>query len=145
MLPRVLLTPIARETLLAAVRQAAPREAIGLLGGVGDAAADHAGTAALRVTSFLAVANTSTAADTFVVPAATFAAAAATLRARGEILLGFAHSHPAGSAMPSLQDRRELWRDCLHLIVAGDGAGPADWCAFRLTSRGVEPLPLEVA
>lgn len=135
MSPRVQMTVAARDALLQAAATAAPREAVGLLGGD-----EHDG--AVHVTSFVAVPQHAAAADAFVVPAPAFATAEAALRARGERWLGFAHSHPHGSAMPSLRDRRELWSGCVHVIVAA-AAAPA-WCAFRLRDGAVLPLPLEV-
>lgn len=76
--------------------------------------------------------------DCFTVDAANFAAAEAALRARGVAWLGFAHSHARGAPAPSAIDRRELWRDCVQLIVAGDEVR-----AFWFSGERCVPLPTQ--
>src|SRR5687767_6769814 len=104
----VVLSDGARKALERAAAQAAPLEMVGLLAGAGDA---------LAVERFVRVAGATCTADRFTMPAAVFAVAEAACRARGERWLGFAHSHPNGSAALSAADRAGLWRDCLQLVV----------------------------
>lgn len=84
------------------------------------------------------------AADTFAVPPAVFAAAEAELRAAGATWLGFVHSHPGGSAAPSLADRETLWRDCVQLVVGGAAPDRLQTAAFWLDGDTCAPLPISV-
>ena len=42
-------------------------------------------------------------------------------RDRGDDLIGFFHSHPAASALPSRADREAAWQDCSYLILGSEG------------------------
>ncbi len=120
----------------AAARRELPREACGLLGG-------HRRGSTWQVTAFTPLANLLAEADRFACDPIEFASAEAHLRDRGLQWLGFAHSHPDGITAPSSTDRRDLWRDCVHLIAAVGRDGD-DRCAGWLahTDGSFEPLPL---
>lgn len=107
-----------------------PREFVGLVAG-------WSSPERLRVADCAPLDNTALGDDRFTVDPIAFARAEAKLRARGHGWLGFVHSHPRGTAAPSRTDHLELWRDCVHLIVAG-----AELRAFWY--RGEECLPLPV-
>jgi len=114
-----------------------PREFVAILGGT--SRGDVAFVAAVEP---LAAASTG---DAFAVDAVTFARAEAALRANGHAWLGFLHSHPDGAAAPSTRDRRELWQDCVQIVVA-TARGRDAWAnAFRIGDGGVVPLPLHAA
>lgn len=114
---------------------AAPREFVAIVGG-----RTWAGIAVVDAIEPLAALCTN---DAFAVDAVAFAAAEAALRARGLEWLGFLHSHPHGAAVPSSRDRRELWRDCVQIVVATNGR-TARGAAFWLRSDAVSPVPLHV-
>ncbi len=55
------------------------------------------------------------------------------LSARSESeIVGFYHSHPNGSGLPSRQDRRDAWPSMLLLIVAVVDDTPRYLCGWRL-------------
>lgn len=132
----VLLAAEAKAAIAAAAAAALPREFVALLAG-------RRTPAVWFVDCVAPLPNVARSADRFVVPPAAFAAAEAEVRAQQHTWLGFVHGHPRGDASPSLADRRHLWRDCLQLIVAGDGRAPGASRAFWLHGEAVEPLPLE--
>lgn len=114
---------------------AAPREFVAIVGG-----RTQAGIAVVAAIEPLAALCTN---DAFVVDAATFAAAEAALRARDLAWLGFLHSHPGGAAVLSARDRRELWRDCVQIVVATNER-TARGAAFCLRGDTVWSVPLHV-
>ena len=118
-----------RRAIARAVAAAHPREMVGAVAG---ASADDGAI----ITAFEPLPNVAGGEDRFGVDPLAFAAVEAGLRDRGHALLGFVHSHPDGSAEPSATDRRELWRDCLQLIVSADDR----LRAFRLDGDGVHEL-----
>ncbi len=134
MLPFVELAPPLREAMRRAFVAAAPREFVGLLGGVREV---HR----VRLATCTLLPNVAAGEHAFVVPAAAFATAEAELRARGEAWLGFVHSHPFAAARPSQADRRQLWRDCVQLIGGGAPDAP-HWRAWWLS--GAEPTAHEL-
>lgn len=71
----------------------------------------------------------------FLVDAATLLHADATARAAGREIVGFYHSHPHGSALPSLLDRQAAWVDQIHLIVADWPRGMQYVCAWRIAAN----------
>ncbi|PSQ18783.1 hypothetical protein BRD00_04295 [Halobacteriales archaeon QS_8_69_26] len=110
-----------RDEVVAQAREAAPREACGLLGGTfGD---DHS-----RVESVHRAENVAAA------PRSEYEAdpeeAYRVLRrieSGGEELVGFYHSHPSGPARPSATDAaRAYWPDRSYVIVILDGGGTGD-------------------
>lgn len=109
-----------------------PREFVGLLAG-------WSTPERVRVADCVQFDNTALGDDRFAVDPIAFARAEATLRARGHCWLGFVHSHPHGTAVPSRTDQHELWRDCVQLIVAG-----ADLRAFWYCGEECSPLPVHV-
>lgn len=124
----LVLTATVERELVALARAAAPREMVAVLGG--DGAAVH---------TVLPLPNTVGADDAFQVDPIAFARAERRLRRAGARFVGFAHSHPRGSALPSARDRRELWPGCLQVIVGLGGTAPTVR-AFRL-ERNPEVQP----
>ena len=132
------LDPAVHRSIVQAAIDAWPLETAGVLGG-------HRDHDAILVDRFLPTANAAGSADGFAVTPTDFASAEAALRATGRVWLGFVHSHPDGAAAPSDRDRRELWRQCLHLVVGVDGRGCARVCAFWLDGDGCPALPLRTS
>lgn len=106
-----------RQQLLAHARQAAPQEACGLLAGQQG-----------RVQQVLPVPNV---ADDprrqFVMQPEALLRALKRIDAEGQVLLAVYHSHPAGDAVPSPQDLRDLGRaypHVLHLVIGLRGTQP---------------------
>lgn len=107
--------------MLRRARGCQPREMVAVLTGN----ADH-------VTAFEELPNRATDADRFDVDPIEFHAAVANAEAAGRVFLGFAHSHPEGPSRLSDTDRRELWRDCVQVLIDPHG----DLLAFRLRGPG---------
>ena len=63
-------------------------------------------------------------------------------RARGQILLGVAHSHPSGDAAPSAADRQRGVPHQLMLILAAQGGLQAWWLE---EDRRVRPVLIDVS
>ena len=57
-------------------------------------------------------------------------------RAAGLELLGFWHTHPDGTALPSARDRREAWPDATYLIAATARGRLRELRAWRLERGG---------
>jgi desampylase len=123
--------------LVGAHRASGARELVGLLAGRRGAPARH-------IARFEPVANAAAAADRFAVDPRVFLAACARLERAGLTWIGFAHGHPAGAAVPSAIDRRELWRDCVQL-VAGTVAGGVEVRAWAWRGGDFREVPLRVA
>lgn len=121
--------------LARALRAAAPREFVGLLGGRRDGAS-------WRVAAFVALPAGSAGADAFTVAAADFAAAEAQLRGRGHAFLGFAHSHPDGPPTPSQRDVAGWWPHCLQTIVGPGGQG-AELRCYRRDGAAVREVAVD--
>jgi proteasome lid subunit RPN8/RPN11 len=124
-----------REAMVTAARAALPREWVAVLGGI--VAHDS-----VRVQAVAPLADADTDRDHFAVEAAPFAAAEAQLRAAGHAFVGFAHSHPGGSAAPSHRDVEHGWRGCVQLVLglAADTAPSVG--AFVLAAGAAAPLHL---
>jgi proteasome lid subunit RPN8/RPN11 len=134
MTPLVHVSALAEAAISAAAVRALPHEMVGLLAGRRDADA-------ITVSRFVPIAGAECRHDRFAVPAAAFAAAEAACAGAGESWLGFAHSHPNASASLSARDRAELWRGCLHFVVAAGAATPAIR-AFWLEGDAARELPI---
>ncbi|MCR9245555.1 MAG: Mov34/MPN/PAD-1 family protein [bacterium] len=110
--PPTLVVPCAvRARIERAAVAAWPTEMVGLLVGSAD-----------EITDFAELQNEAGAGAQFTVEPADFAATLARTEVRvggtaNREFVGFVHSHPDGRAAPSPTDLRELWRDCVHLIV----------------------------
>lgn len=131
----VVLAPAAHAAMVEAARAAWPREMVGLLGGL------TSGTAT-TIERFVAIENGAARGDTFAVTPQAFLAAEHDLRTGGAAFVGFVHSHRDGVPAPSERDRRELWTDCLQLlVVAPPGSAPA-LGAFWLTGSAIVPIRL---
>lgn len=79
----------------------------------------------------------------FLLDAQTLLQADAQARATGDEIVGFYHSHPHGSALPSSHDRRDAWPGYLYLIVAVERGVPRYFCAWICRPDGVfqsEPI-----
>lgn len=133
---RLICPGICRDELAVTARRRLPREACWLLGGAVDAAG-------FRLQQLLWLPNAADGVQRFAVTAVAFARAEHELRRRGLLLLGFAHSHPGGAAALSPTDRRELWPDCVHLVVGLPSGRPPEFGAFWLRRDGVDTLSLE--
>jgi proteasome lid subunit RPN8/RPN11 len=135
---RVVLTRAAHAAVADAVRAAWPCEMAAVLGGH-----EQLGTA--RVDTVVCHPESELRPDAFSLDPVGFARAEYALRSTGRRWLGFAHSHPNGTALPSLRDRAELWRGCVQLIAASDGA-TVTFGAFELGSdpAAVTALPLAI-
>ena len=129
----LLWTEGAREALLGLARAAAPRECAAVLGGRCDGATTY-------VTDVTALVNRASGDDAFAVDEREFLRSSRALADRGRTFVGFAHSHPRGSAAPSQRDRDQLWTGCVQLITDGDEVR-AFWLDPR---RAVHALPLDV-
>ncbi len=58
-------------------------------------------------------------------------------------IVGFYHSHPNSTALPSALDRRDAWPNMLMLIVAVVDGTPRYLCGWQLDSeRRVSPVPI---
>ncbi|MEO6595620.1 MAG: Mov34/MPN/PAD-1 family protein [Planctomycetota bacterium] len=150
----LVLSAVAAQDLAATARAAWPTEMVGLLAGwKGGPAGSHRGGSELNVSFFLPLLDASCTRGGFVVSPACFARGEAELRRLGLSWLGFAHSHCNGIAAPSATDRTELWRECVQLIVAIDGANEeslddtrtVQLAAFWLTGEHCVPLPIAQA
>lgn len=107
--PTLVLPAAVRARIERAAAAAWPAEMVGLLLGTPD-----------HVTGFAELENHAGAGSRFAVAPHEFAAALGDAEAAGREtgeFVGFVHSHPDGRAAPSPTDLRELWRDCVHLIV----------------------------
>jgi len=128
--------------LVRAHRHHAPREFVGLLGGTRLSGTGLAGTSTggrWHVGHMAPLPNVAAGNSTFAVDAFAFLAAEANLRRRGLDWLGFVHSHPGSPASPSAQDRRQLWRGCVQLIV-GERLGEIELRAFWFAHDTVQEL-----
>jgi proteasome lid subunit RPN8/RPN11 len=130
----VALTTAAAEALTAATDATWPHEMVLLLAGAAEA--DR-----VLVARCLDLCGATGDRDGFRVPAAAFARAEAAARAAGLQWLGFAHSHPNGAAALSPTDRRELWHDCVQIVVGGPRHALRT-CAFVLRGDAVRELLL---
>lgn len=140
MFSQVVLTSDAHRGLCQATRAAWPHELVAVLGGarIDDIA---------RIDTVLVLANSAAVSHgEFAVEALAFARSEHQLRRDGRQWLGFAHSHPRGTAAPSARDRRELWRDCLQLILAtGSPHDEPSVCAFVLHGDRTQPQIAHIA
>lgn len=123
--------PVAAE-IIAAATGAAPLEACGLLVG-------SAGAGGAEVTRQTPARNVhSSPGDRFLVAPEDYLAGDREARAEGFEVIGFWHSHPATSAVPSTVDRDEAWRDVSYLIVSLAGDEPVLRSWRFLADRAVE-------
>jgi proteasome lid subunit RPN8/RPN11 len=130
---RVLLPAPLRAHLVAVLGAALPAEGVLLLGGRRDGQD-------LRLGAALPLPNLLAAADAFAVDPVLFVRAQRDLPEAAP-WLGFAHSHPGGTAFPSAADARSLWRGCLHLI-AGLQRERTLLAAWWHGAGGLQPLPI---
>lgn len=94
------------DTLIAAARRAAPREACGLLVGRGS-----------TVIRAVETANAATSATLYAIPPHEHLAAIRAARADGLDVIGAFHSHPHSAAVPSPTDAAEAFADFIFVIV----------------------------
>ena len=138
MFARVVLTAEAHAAIADAVRAAWPCEMAAVLGG-------HEDLSTARVDTVVCHAERDLRPNAFSLDPVAFARAEYALRRAGRRWLGFAHSHPNGTAVPSVRDRAELWRGCVQLIGASDGmlvtVGAFELCGDPVR---VTALPLAV-
>lgn len=80
----------------------------------------------------------------FLLDAATLLRADAKARAVGQTIIGFYHSHPASTAVPSHADRRESWPGYLMIIIGTTPGGLRYASAWIIGQDGVmRPAPIE--
>jgi proteasome lid subunit RPN8/RPN11 len=116
--------------LLAEAAASPNREVCGLLFGSVD-----------RIERAVAAANVATRReDMFEIDPAALIAAHRAQRAGGPRLIGHYHSHPSGSAMPSVRDAAAAEPGKLWLILGGGEAR-----LWRAGAQGFEALPLDIA
>lgn len=81
----------------------------------------------------------------FLLDAQTLLRADAQARAEGNRIVGFFHSHPNGTALPSPPDRRDAWPGYVYLIIAVDRGMPRYLCAWLCHTTGLlQPEPLRL-
>ena len=115
--------------IIAAARGAAPLEACGLLVG-------RSGAAGVEVVRQATARNIHPSpGDRFLLAPEDYLQSDREARAEGLEVVGFWHSHPATSAVPSTVDRGEAWRESSYLIVslAGDEPVLRSW---RFSAEG---------
>jgi desampylase len=79
----------------------------------------------------------------FLLDAHTLLHADAQARNTGAQIIGFYHSHPNGSALPSPQDRRDAWPGYVYLIVALEHGSARYICAWLCHKDGTfRPEPI---
>ena len=78
----------------------------------------------------------------FLLDAATLLRTDEAARATGQAIIGFYHSHPNGSALPSAEDRRLAWPKLMTLIIAVEQGQPRYLCAWRHTEYW-HPEPIQ--
>lgn len=79
----------------------------------------------------------------FLIDASTLLQTDAQARALGYEIVGFFHSHPAGDALPSADDRLDAWPDYVYLILARAAAGTPYLCAWVINhDRSFRPEPI---
>lgn len=118
------------KAMLAACREALPREACGLLGGRDGIASSHYAIANVAEEPTLR----------FEMDPAELVGALASLEACGEELVAIYHSHPRTSAVPSQADLRECFYPQVHYVIVGYGGGVESVRTFRIhqARRAVE-------
>jgi desampylase len=126
-------------------RQEYPREACGAL----FARAAEAGGGNPSVSSVEPLANEHAGdpRERFVITAASVRSAEDRARARGEVLLGFFHSHPDRAPSPSTLDTESAWPSLAYLIVSVDGAERrrrSETRAFELSEDRGRLVPREL-
>ena len=72
----------------------------------------------------------------FMLDAQTLLQADTQARAAGCEIVGFFHSHPSGSALPSRHDLRDAWPHYMYLIIALDHGTPQYLSAWVCDSSG---------
>jgi proteasome lid subunit RPN8/RPN11 len=100
----------------------------------------------IRITAIVAGHNVHpTPQQHFLLDARTLLEADAAALASGCAIVGFYHSHPSGTALPSRHDRRDAWPGHVYLIVAA--GSPMYACAWLCDPKGTftpEPIvPLQ--
>jgi proteasome lid subunit RPN8/RPN11 len=135
--PELSIDAVVATALVRCLRAHAPREFVGLLGGTRLAGTSAGGR--WRVGHVVPLPNVAAGDGSFAVDAFAFLVAEAQLRQQGLDWLGFVHSHPGSPATPSAQDRRQLWRGCVQLIV-GERLGEIELRAFWLADATVQEL-----
>lgn len=91
----------------------------------------------IRVEAVLAGQNLHpTPARHFLLDAATLLRADRAARATGREIIGFYHSHPRGTALPSLADRRAAWPGYVQVIIGTTRQGRRYLCAWLIAADG---------
>lgn len=125
------ITAAAGRAIAAAAAAARPHEFVALLGGRGD-----------TVEAIVPLPNRAMSAVAFAADPIAFARAEHELRRQGLQFLGFVHSHPGGTPVPSAADRAAFWPACVQLIAAVNARGALALRAYRRTGDDVVELRL---
>lgn len=113
--------------LMRSVRSAYPDEACGLLLG------EHGGSSRERVVRVFCCDNHAADRRTgYVIAPLAYLDAERCADAAGLRVLGVWHSHPDGSALPSVRDRRDAWPGWWYLIAGWQPGNPLDLRLWRL-------------
>lgn len=131
----LVLPPHLRKGLLAHLAAARPHEGCGILLG-------RAGDGVTRVEAIVPAPNVAARpSDRYDIPVEDLFAAHRRAHEEGREVVGYFHSHPAGSAAPSAVDRDCSWEGMRQVIVGWGGAEPE----LRCWRFAPEPVEEEVA
>ncbi len=123
--------------LRAHAETAFPRESCGLLLGSFDGRT-------LRIGRVLPTPNGATDSSSFRIHPQRVLDAVRWARSEGLALVGAYHSHPSGSAVPSVADRDDAWGELVHVIVSCEQGTAAAARVWRLTPDSVVELDVEL-
>jgi proteasome lid subunit RPN8/RPN11 len=120
--------------------EAYPHEGCGVL--IGRIDDEH--TTVVRVTTGRNL-ITDRAHDRYLLDPADIVRAEASARADGLDVVGFWHSHPDHSALPSQFDADHAWADYVYVICATTAQGAGDMGAYTLEGEGPPFITLSIA
>ncbi len=115
------------DELVAHARDEAPNECCGILIGAG-----------FRINRSVRARNTLDSPTRYLIDPRDQIAAMKSARARGEVVVGFYHSHPSSAPVPSETDRSEATYPghCYLIVFPGNDRSPAEVRGFRLHGSG---------
>ena len=131
----LLLSSAHRAQIERKARAAFPRECCGLLEGVQDGET-------IRVTALHTARNLSADSDRFEIDPADHFAAIRTARKNGHDIVGCYHSHPNGTAEPSVRDSEGAWDEGFVWLIAAVSGTAASLRSFARRATGWQALEL---